>query len=62
MVAWPDEGHESDEGSQQAYLKRVPLDRPGTPEDAADMISWLALDATYVTGQVFPLDGGRSLA
>ena len=62
VVAWPDEGHESDDEAQQAYLKRVPLDRPGTPEDAAAMICWLALDATYVTGQIIPLDGGRSLA
>lgn len=62
VVEWPDEGHESDEDSQQAYLKRVPLERAGTPEDAAEMIRWLALEATYVTGQVIPLDGGRSLA
>ncbi|MEM9083492.1 MAG: SDR family oxidoreductase, partial [Planctomycetota bacterium] len=35
VVKWPDEGYESDEHSQQAYLSRVPLERPGTPEDAA---------------------------
>ncbi|MEM8836197.1 MAG: SDR family oxidoreductase [Planctomycetota bacterium] len=59
VVEWPDEGYESDEASQQRYLKRVPLDRPGTPEEAAETVRWLALDATYLTGQVVRVDGGR---
>lgn len=62
VVAWPEEGHESDEESQRAYLKRVPLARPGAPEDAAEAVRWLALDATYTTGQVIRIDGGRFLA
>jgi pteridine reductase len=62
VVAWPDEGHESDAEAQQAYLKRVPLGRAGTPEDAAEAVRWLALDASYVTGEVVRLDGGRNLA
>ena len=33
----------------------------GTPEDAAEAVRWLALDAHYVTGQVLRLDGGRSM-
>lgn len=61
VVAWPEEGHESDERAQEAYLKRVPLGRAGTPEDAAATVAWLALDAAYVTGQIIRLDGGRSL-
>lgn len=62
VVAFPTQGHESDPASQQAYLRRVPLARPGTPEEAAQTIRWLALDATYITGQVIRLDGGRSIA
>jgi pteridine reductase len=61
VVAWPEEGYEADEEAQRAYLKRVALERAGTPEDAAAAVAWLALDATYVTGQVIRLDGGRSL-
>lgn len=61
VVAWPEEGHESDAAAQARYLKRVPLARAGTPEDAASAVAWLALDAAYVTGQVLRLDGGRSL-
>lgn len=61
VVAWPESGHESDEPAQKEYLKRVPLGRAGTPEDAAEAVRWLALDAHYVTGQVLRLDGGRSM-
>lgn len=61
VVAWPESGHESDEPAQREYLARVPLGRAGTPEDAAEAVRWLALDAHYVTGQVLRLDGGRSM-
>jgi len=62
VVAWPESGYESDEEMQEAYLRRVPLQRAGTPEDAARLARWLALEATYVTGEVVRLDGGRWLA
>jgi len=62
VVAFPETGYESDEEMQEAYVRRVPLKRPGTPEDAARAVRWLALEATYVTGEVIRLDGGRWLA
>ncbi len=62
VVAWPESGYESDTDSQQAYLDRVPLQRAGTPEDAAKLVAALALDHTYVNGEVIRLDGGRWLA
>ena len=61
VVAFPDEGHESDEAAQRAYLAKVPLARSGTPEDAAEVVRWLALDAHYVTGEIVRVDGGRWL-
>lgn len=61
VVAWPEDGLVSDAAAQREYLKRVPLGRAGTPEDAAEAVRWLALDAHYVTGQVLRLDGGRSM-
>lgn len=37
-----------------------PAQRLGTPEDVANMVSWLASDeAVWVTGQEFIIDGGR---
>jgi pteridine reductase len=62
VVAWPEEGYESDRAAQEAYLKRVPLQRAGTPDDAAGAVRWLALEAGYITGEVIRLDGGRWLA
>jgi pteridine reductase len=61
VVAWPESGQESDPTSQAAYVKHIPLERAGTPEDAAVTVRWLALEARYITGQVIRLDGGRSL-
>ena len=62
VVAWPESGNESERHAQQAYLSRVPLGRAGTPSEAANAVAWLALEATYVTGQIIRVDGGRSLA
>lgn len=59
VVAFPPSGHESDAEAQQAYLRRVPLGRSGTPQEAAEAVRWLALEATYCTGQVIRVDGGR---
>ncbi|MEN0021281.1 MAG: SDR family oxidoreductase [Planctomycetota bacterium] len=61
VVQWPDEGYESDTESQQRYLRRVPAERAGTPEEAAEAVRWLAMQATYTTGQILRIDGGRSL-
>ena len=61
VVAWPESGHESDAAAQQSYLSKVPLARAGTPEDAAETIRWLALDAAYITGEIVRLDGGRNM-
>ena len=43
-------------------LRRLPLGRWGSPEDAARLVGWLATDdAAWVTGQVLTSDGGFSL-
>ncbi|MCC6678502.1 MAG: SDR family oxidoreductase [Phycisphaerales bacterium] len=62
VVAWPESGPEADEGERAAYLRRVPLARPGTPEDAAETVRWLALEAKYTTGEIIRVDGGRWLS
>lgn len=41
------------------FLKGVPLDRAGTPDDVAGAFLWLASeDARYVTGALVHVDGG----
>jgi NAD(P)-dependent dehydrogenase (short-subunit alcohol dehydrogenase family) len=40
----------------------VPLGRMGTPEEVAAVIGFLAgADATYVTGEIWTVDGGRTV-
>ena len=58
VVAWP-EGTPADE--RDRYEARIPLARPGTPEDAARLVRALVLDMPYVTGSLLRLDGGRWL-
>lgn len=61
VAAWPEQGHESDPAMQEAYLKKVPLGRAGTPEECAEVVRWLALEATYLTGEIVRFDGGRNM-
>ncbi len=61
VVAWPEQGYESDESAQAAYRRGVPPAGAGTPQAAAAAVAWLPLEGTYVTGQILRLDGGRSL-
>lgn len=47
------------EQAKEAFLKAIPLNRPGTPEDVSGTALFLASDdASYITGQVVCVDGG----
>jgi len=58
-VLWPEAGKAY--ADQEALIANTPLARAGTPEDVAEAVRWLLQDATYTTGQVLRVDGGRSL-
>lgn len=55
-----------DEARYAAFLEHSrathPLGRPGTPEEIAELIVWLASPrASWITGETISIDGGRHL-
>ena len=58
-ILWPEGG--KDDVERSALLARTPLARTGSPEEIAEAVRWLLRDATYTTGQVIRVDGGRML-
>lgn len=58
-ILWPEHGMSTD--AQQELLSKTALRRAGSLEDIARMVLFLAKDADYITGQIFPVDGGRML-
>jgi pteridine reductase len=57
-ILWPEDG--MTEKVQQTILQQIPLRRAGDPGDIAACVVYLLRDATYVTGQIIAVDGGRS--
>ncbi len=44
---------------KQDYISRIPMNRFGTTDDVAGAVSFLASDdASYITGEVFRINGG----
>jgi pteridine reductase len=63
-VLWPEEDQggqgQFDSVSRQRIISATPLKRAGSPEDVARAVLFLA-EATFVTGQIIAVDGGRSI-
>lgn len=59
-ILWPEQ--ESSAESKRTIIERIPLQRTGSPAELAQTVLFLARDATYITGQIIAVDGGRSIA
>lgn len=55
------DGESKDAAAKAAVLARTPLQRTGTVDEIAEVVSWLLHKATYTTGQAIRVDGGRLL-
>jgi pteridine reductase len=58
-ILWPASG--KPEEAAEALIAKTPLARKGEPDDVAEAVRWLMMDAHYTTGQVIRIDGGRAL-
>lgn len=58
-ILWPDDG--MTDKVKQNIVAKIPLGRPGEPDDIATAILFLVQDAPYITGQILAVDGGRSI-
>lgn len=49
-------------GARRKRERRISTGRLGAPEEAADVVAFLVSnEARYMTGRIFPIDGGRCL-
>lgn len=58
-VLWPE--RDLNEDMKREIIAKTALKRPGTPQDIARTVLFLAHDAPYITGQIITVDGGRSI-
>ena len=61
-ILWPDGEEAYDQQTRGQMVENTPLQRIGEPSDIARTVSFLACDASFITGQVIAVDGGRGLA
>lgn len=58
-IMWPED--DMSDATKATIIKQIPLERTGDPADIAGCVLYLARDASYVTGQIIAVDGGRSI-
>jgi NAD(P)-dependent dehydrogenase (short-subunit alcohol dehydrogenase family) len=52
---------EKRDAKMRRIIRSTPLQKAGRPEDIAEMVLYLATQGDFITGQVFVVDGGKSV-
>jgi pteridine reductase len=60
-IMWPENNPDFNESYKQKVIAETLLHRIGQPEDIAKAVKFLLCDAPFITGQLIPVDGGRSM-
>ena len=58
-ILWPDDSL-LDPAAREQIVAHTLLGRAGSPADVARAVHFLLTDASYMTGQVINIDGGRT--
>lgn len=58
-ILWPEDGQLAGDDRRDIVAHTL-LQREGTPEDIAGAVHFLLAEASYMTGQVLNIDGGRT--
>ena len=61
VIVWPEGAAWEDETQRRKIVAHTLLKREGAPDDIARTVHFLLNDASYITGQVISVDGGRSI-
>ena len=61
VIVWPENADWMDEEQRRKIVAHTLLKREGEPDDIAKTVAFLLRDATYITGQIISVDGGRSI-
>ena len=57
-IIWPETMHAN---QTDEILARIALERRGEPSDIAEAVLFLVSKASYITGQILTVDGGRTI-
>ena len=57
-ILFPDEERDA---AIRSIIRATPLRKAGTAQDIAQMVLFLATQSEFITGQVFAVDGGKSI-
>ncbi|WP_022955011.1 pteridine reductase [Perlucidibaca piscinae] len=60
-ILWPEGEGEMDADLQREILRSIPLGREGGVDAIAETVTYLITGASYISGQIVAVDGGRSV-